>query len=359
MELAALLDRAAVRPHNLASEELAQLLSLEKPDEVAALHQAARKLKLAKLGSGVALRGLVEIGNRCAKDCYYCGIRSSNKTVERYQLSVDEVVSAAQLVYDFGYASLALQSGEMESTDNTEYIAEILERIAPLKLGVTLSLGEQREEVFARWRQLGAARYLLRIETSDEQLYAKLHPATHSYARRVECLRSLAQLGYQLGTGVMIGLPGQDINSLAHDIIFFKTINADMIGMGPYIPHVATPLAQTPVDTALNFRLALNMIAVTRLYLHDVNIAATTALQALAPEGRERGILAGANVIMPNVTPLKCRTGYQLYAGKPNLDENIVAARTALDESLSAIGEHVLYHQRGDAPHHARRMANL
>lgn len=335
----------------LDTDEIARLLALDDPDELADLHRRAYEVKLARCGKGVAVRGLVEVGNVCAKDCLYCGIRRSNRAVARYRLSVDEIVACAEASREMGYASLVIQSGEIESEENTRFIEEVLTRIAYLKMGVTLSLGEQREEVYARWRAAGARRYLLRIETSNPSLYAKLHPATCSWERRCECLRALRRCGYQVGTGVMCALPGQTVRDLAEDIRFFGEMDVDMIGMGPYIPHPDTPLAAIApaYSPAERLELGLKMIAVTRLHLEDVNIAASTALQALDPEGRTRGILAGANVLMPNVTDTRYRRGYQLYAGKPGLDENADGARADLDRSLAAIGEHLLYGEYGDS----------
>ncbi len=355
--LDSIFSRAAAHPHNLTAADLATLISLTDDAERAALYHAAYALKCRYSGHLVSIRGLIELGNICAKDCSYCGIRKSNSNLARYQLSVDDVERLTRLIVSENYASIVLQSGEIESAAHTAFIEDCLHRMAPYNLGITLSLGEQTEDVFRRWKAAGAARYLLRIETSNPELYAQLHPATHSWKRRVECLHALHRAGYQVGTGVMSALPNQTPLDLAHDIIFFGDIDADMIGMGPYIPHPDTPLAATAphLEDAERLRLGLNMIAATRLYLHDVNIASTTALQALAPDGRERGILAGANVLMPNVTDTQYRRAYQLYAGKPNLDENAAAARTALEQSLRAIGEQINYGHRGDSPHFFNR----
>ena len=225
---------------------------------------------------------------------------------------------------------------------------------------MTLSLGEQTEEVYRRWKAAAGdriLRYLIRIETSNRNLYARIHPQGYSFERRLNCIRTLKRLGYMTGSGVMIGLPGQTYEDLANDIVFFGEENLDMVGMGPYIPHPDTPLASEPqtLNNAGRLQLGLNMIAATRLYLHDVNIAATTALQALAPDGREQGILAGANVMMPNVTDAAYRRRYQLYAGKPCLDENAQQCRGCLERRLAAIGERVNYGARGDSLHFKAR----
>ena len=352
-----ILARAQARPRNLSVDDLTRLVSLEDPAERRAVYAAAYAQKCRVAGKRVSMRGLVEIGNVCAKDCLYCGIRRSNATLDRYRLSVADILRMAEVDARAGYASLVLQGGEIEGEANTTFIEDCLRAIAHLNLGVTLSLGEQEEDVYRRWRAAGAARYLLRIETSSPELYARLHPADHSWTRRVQCLAALRRCGYQVGTGVMCALPGQTMADLARDIVFFGDMDVDMIGMGPYIPHPETPLAAEPQpwDDVGRLRLGLNMIAATRLYLHDVNIAATTALQALAPDGREQGILAGANVMMPNVTDTAYRRRYQLYAGKPCLDENAQQCRGCLERGLAAIGERINYGARGDSAHFAAR----
>lgn len=351
------LDRAVAAPRSLACEDLEFLLSLANPEERSALRRRAYELKCRYRGKLVSMRGIVEMGNVCAKDCYYCGIRKSNASLTRYQLSVADVVRMAERNAAQGYASVVLQSGEVESEAHAQYIEACLRGIRPLGLGVTLSLGEQSEETYRRWREAGAERYLLRIETSNPDLYAAIHPSDHSWTRRVECLRALRRCDYQVGTGVMCGLPGQTAADLARDVAFFGEMDVDMVGMGPYLTHPDTPLAaSSPQETDVErLERGLDLIAVTRLYLHDVNIAATTALQALAHDGRERGILAGANVMMPNVTDTEYRRRYQLYAGKPCLDENATLCRGCLERRLAAIGETVNYGQRGDSPHYLKR----
>lgn len=350
-----LIENALQRPHALTRAELAELLAVE---DTAELFAAACEVKRRHSGKTVALRGLIEFGNICAKDCYYCGIRKSNPKVKRYRLSEDDIVRMAKWAYEWKYGSVVLQSGELESAENTAFIERVLQRITELtggELGVTLSAGEQTEEVYRRWLDAGAHRYLLRVETSNPELYARLHPADHSFERRVECLRVLKKLGYQTGSGVMIGLPGQTLDDLARDVEFFREIDLDMIGMGPYIPHHDTPLGEgielTPEYAAGQLRLGLKMIAVTRLYLHDVNIAAATALQALDDSGREQGLQAGANIIMPNVTDTEYRASYQLYENKPCLDENAAKCRNCLTWRVLSVGEEINWGVRGDSAH--------
>ncbi len=351
----ALLAKAAARPRNLSVAELAELLAAPDPS---ALFAAAYELKLRHIGKVVSLRGLIEFGNLCAKDCYYCGIRRGNAKVKRYRLDEEAITRMALWAYEQKYGSVVLQSGELESEENTASIERILRRLRDAtrgELGVTLSLGEQSLEVYRRWLEAGAHRYLLRIESSDPALYARLHPADHSFERRVDCLKTLKRLGYQTGSGVMTGLPGQTLEELARDIVFFGEIDLDMIGMGPYIPHPDTPLGAgrelTQEYAARQLELGLRMIAVTRLYLHDVNIAAATALQALDDTGREKGVMAGANIIMPNVTDTEYRSAYQLYQNKPCLDENAAQCRSCLNWRLLAIGETINWGARGDSAH--------
>ena len=359
-----ILDRAKSKRQSLTRDELADLISLTDPADLRALHAAAYEVKLRHVGKVVSMRGIIEMGNLCAKDCFYCGIRKGNAKVERFQLDEDAVLRGVMRNLDMEYGSLVLQSGEIESEAHTAFIEKLLRRITELsggRLGITLSLGEQSGDTYARWRAAGAHRYLLRIETSNPKLYAKLHPADHSFERRVDCLRLLRQCGYQVGSGVMSGLPGQTSEDLADDILFFRDMDLDMIGMGPYIPHHDTPLgmdiALTPAYAADHLRLGLNMIAATRLFLHDVNIASTTALQALADDGREQGILAGANIVMPNITDTEYRRNYQLYENKPCLDENSEQCRYCLARRLEKIGETVNWNERGDSPHYAARQS--
>ncbi len=353
------LAKAQAKERSLDRGEISFLLSLSDSDDIAKFFAAAYEVKVKHIGRRVALRGIIEAGNICSKDCLYCGIRRSNGALGRYSLSEDDIYRLAEECAKENYASLVIQSGELESDAHTLFIERVLKRIEPLNLGVTLSLGEQSEEVYKRWRDAGAARYLLRIETSNKELYAKLHPTGHSWERRVECLRALRRTGYQVGTGVMSCLPCQSIDDLAQDIIFFGEMDVDMIGMGPYIPHPEAPLSSLysqDVSNEERLLMGLKMIAATRLYLHDINIAAATALQALADDGREQGIMAGANVIMPNITDTQYRRNYQLYAGKPCLDENEEDYRSALEKRLTDLGETIVYGERGDSLHYARRV---
>jgi len=354
-----LLEKASAQPRALTHRELVEILTWPDAD---ALFKAAYDVKTRTVGRRVAFRGLVEFGNACEKNCLYCGIRKGNGKVRRFKMTADEIVRAAKWAEKAGYGSVVLQSGELAGEANATFVEDVLRRIHAASgdgFGITLSLGEQTEKTYRRWKEAGAHRYLLRIETSNPELYAKLHPADHSWEKRRDCLRALRRSGYQVGSGVMAGLPGQTPDDLASDIEFFAAEDLDMIGMGPYIPHPDTPLGediQWNQDAAkARLELGLRMIAATRLFLHDVNIAAATALQALDPQGREKGLLAGANVMMPNVTDNQYRADYQLYAGKPCLDENAAVCRSCLERRISDIGETILWNERGDSPRWTRR----
>ena len=255
---------------------------------------------------------------------------------------------------EMDYGSVVLQSGERQDEDYICFIEKVLQKIKVAtsgKLGITLSLGEQTQETYERWFEAGAHRYLLRIETSDPVLYKRLHPEDHLFEVRRECLRTLRKVGYQVGTGVMIGLPFQTHENLVEDMQFFKSEDIDMVGMGPYVSHGDTPIVPVDYDPEENLRLGLVMIALTRLLLRDVNIAAATALQTLDPAGREKGVCAGANIIMPNITPTDYRKFYQLYNNKPCLDENARQCKSCLEQRIRAAGAEIGYGEWGDSKH--------
>ncbi len=341
---------------------LKQLLALTDPAELQRLYELAYAVKTQYVGRVVYFRGLVELSNICTKDCLYCGIRKGNHNVKRFCLSKEEIVEDALWALENHYGSVVLQSGERSDEEFTAFIEDVLKEInrrANGKLGITLSLGEQSLDTYRRWFAAGAQRYLLRIEASDPELYRKLHPADHSYEQRLRCLRDLQTAGFQTGTGVMIGLPYQTLDNLVHDLRFFQRMDIDMIGMGPYLVHPDTPLAAAMPDFDVRketqLQMGLKMVACARILLKDVNIAATTALQALSPEGRQLGLLAGANVMMPNVTDTRYRAGYQLYTGKPGINENSEESKLSLEKSILAIGETIGYDQWGNPRHFYQR----
>lgn len=347
----------SLKKNEFTRPDIVALLSLEKKEDIEALYDAAYREKLKYSGKIVYFRGLIEFSNICVKDCYYCGIRKSNKNVKRFFSTMDEILEAANFAYEQNYGSIVLQSGEREDDEFVKFVEKALLEIKKIgngALGVTLSLGEQTEEVYKRWFDAGGHRYLLRIETSNRDLYRKLHPADHSFDRRLECLNMLKKLGYQVGTGVMTGLPGQTLEDLADDILFFKETGVHMIGMGPFIPHHDTPLAGSISDFSNKkdeqLELGLKMIAAARLVLKNVNIASTTALQALSETGRELGLKAGANIIMPSLTDIKYRADYLLYDNKPCVGESAGMCRGCLEMRVKSIGEEIGYGKWGDSP---------
>jgi biotin synthase len=356
-----MLKEVLTNKKTLSREDIIFLLNLSEKGDLETLYEAAYAIKTRYVGKKVYFRGIIEFSNVCRKNCYYCGIRKDNKNLTRYSMGLDEIVESARWAYEAGYGSVVLQSGERKNKTFARFIEKAvkgIKKVSSGKLGITLSLGEQDEDTYKRWFDTGAHRYLLRIETSSEPLYRSLHPADHSFSERLKCLETLNALGYQTGTGVMIGLPGQTIENLADDILFFEKMDVAMIGMGPYLPHQDTPLYpeysdKLPFDRTQDDLLALSlkMIAVTRLYLKDVNIASTTALQAIAPTGREMGLLAGANIIMPNITDVQYRSLYQLYDNKPCINENSDTCVICLSGRINSIGETIGYNEWGDSPH--------
>jgi biotin synthase len=324
----------------------------------------AYEIKLKYVGNKVFYRGLIEFSNICSKDCYYCGIRSGNKNTERYLMTDEEVVRAAKFAYENKYASLVIQGGERSDSKFVNTITRLLKKINDAtnnELGITLSLGEQSEQTFKIWQENGARRYLLRIEASSKVLYNKIHPQNtkHDYDTRLQSLYTLKKLGYQTGTGVMIGLPFQTISDLADDLLFFKEFDIDMAGMGPYIEHEHTPLFQYRnmlMPKQDRFLLSLKMVALLRIIMKDINIAATTAMQAIDPTGREKALKAGANVLMPNLTPVKYREGYLLYEDKPCTDEEADHCMNCLALRVKMAGDEVGYGEWGDSKHYFERI---
>lgn len=309
---------------NLSRQELIWLLDTEGED-TEAIFRWATALRRTHVGEKTYLRGLIEYSNICRKNCLYCGIRKDNTDVSRYTLTENEVLAAAQYAWENHYGSIVLQGGENTSEAHILTIERLIREIKNLsnnELGITLSLGEQAPETYRRWFDAGAHRYLLRIESSCESLYHSIHPddLNHRYADRIEAIRTLRQIGYQAGTGVMIGLPGQTVENLADDLLFMRDMDIDMCGMGPYLEHEKTPLYSRKNELwplQKRFDMSLKMIALLRLLMPDINIAATTALQAIDPKGREKALKIGANVVMPNLTPIAYKGEYKLYENKP------------------------------------------
>ncbi|MDO5665391.1 MAG: [FeFe] hydrogenase H-cluster radical SAM maturase HydE [Bacteroidia bacterium] len=345
----------------LSKSDIIQLLSLKEDEEKVLFHYAS-EVKQKHVGNSVYLRGLIEFSNICEKNCYYCGIRRGNTNTHRYCLTTDEALETIRFAHEKGFGSIALQCGELSSDAFTQKIDFILKeamRITNGEIGITLSCGEQTEDVYRRWFESGAKRYLLRIESSSENLYYKIHPKDeeHNFARRLNALESLKKLGYQTGTGVMIGLPFQTVEHLANDLLFMKQFNIDMCGMGPYIEHAKTPLYEykselLPIKE--RFGLSLKMVALLRILMPDINIAATTALQTIEKNGRERAIQIGANVLMPNITLKKYRDDYFLYENKPVSQQSDEDDLKFLETQLSGIGHEIGYFKQGNSKHYRK-----
>ncbi|MFB6342443.1 [FeFe] hydrogenase H-cluster radical SAM maturase HydE [Saccharicrinis sp. FJH62] len=336
----------------LTKEDIIALLKTEGKDKKL-LFETSSRIKKQYVDDKVYFRGLIEFSNVCDKNCFYCGIRKDNVKIKRYNLSDEEIVNAAVFAWKNRYASIVMQSGELTGSTFVNRIDKLLKTIHQRtngELHVTLSCGEQNKETYRRWMESGAHRYLLRIESSNPELYKKLHPddEKHRFENRIKALKALQDTGYQTGTGVMIGLPFQTLEDLANDLLFMRDFDIDMVGMGPYIEHRDTPLYQYK-DQLLSvderFQLTLKMVAILRIIMKDINIASATALQAIDKIGREKAIKIGANVIMPNITPGKYRDDYKLYENKPCTDENAedcsncLEARIALAENEVALGE--------------------
>jgi len=347
----------------LCKEDLARLLAADE-DESHIIFKKSAAVKQANVGNKVYFRGLIEYSNRCTKNCFYCGIRSGNGKFTRYELTDEETLAAARFAWENRYASIVIQSGERANEAFTEKIEKLIRKIQEMAgngLHITLSLGEQSEDTYRRWLKAGAHRYLLRIEVSNPELYRKLHPddGLHSHAARLEALGALRRAGYQVGTGVMIGLPFQTLDDLADDLVFFRDFDIDMAGMGPYIEHPDTPLYRfrdeipSPEERV---RLSLKMISLLRIMMKDINIAATTAVQTLDPLGREKALSVGANVLMPNLTPVKYRSDYLLYENKPYVNDDAGASGSDLESRILSAGDTIAYGEWGDSRHYMERL---
>ena len=333
IEESALIQQAA-ETHHLTFSEITKLLADDACEEL--LCAAADAVRKQFVGDGVHLRGLIEFSNICRQDCMYCGLRRDNGKIERYRLDADTIVALAEKAKGYGYRTVVLQSGE-DAHFTAERLAEIVRRIHALDLAITLSVGERPREDYAAWRAAGADRYLLRIETTNAELYERLDPGM-SYENRVRCLRDLRELGYEVGTGSLIGLPGQTVKMLARDILFYQEIDADMIGIGPLIPNGDTPLGEAaPGD----WHLTRRMVALLRLLLPEANIPATTAMETMMPRGRELVLASGANVVMPNVTEGDYRRKYALYPGKICVADTPADCRACMGGRIAAMGRHV------------------
>lgn len=343
--------------------EIVRWLRETAPGRLAELWQMADQTRQLSVGGEVHLRGLIELSNYCVRLCAYCGLRAPNRGLERYRMSETEILRCAHQAAEFGYGTVVLQSGE-DPGITLDWMSGLVRRIkAETPLAVTLSLGERSDGELAAWRAAGADRYLLRFETSNRKLYDRIHPPRPGeYSDRIAMLGRLRQMGYEVGSGVMIGIPGQSYEDLARDIELFARLNLDMIGVGPYLPHPETPLGDPnivpagggPDQVPNNELTTYKVIALARLVCPLANIPSTTALATLnTANGRELGLVRGANVIMPNLTPPKYRIYYEIYPNKACIRETGEACHCCVMQQIENVGRNVGT-GRGDSPNYRR-----
>ncbi|MBQ8954232.1 MAG: [Clostridia bacterium] len=345
MDRALILTDKLIREHHLAEAEYAELIERRTPETAARLAEAAADLRRRIYGDAVFTRGLIEISSVCKNDCLYCGIRRSNARAERYRLSPEEILACAEEGYDLGFRTFVLQGGE-DPFFTDAVLGGVVSGIKTRfpDCAVTLSMGERSRESYQVLFDAGADRYLLRHETADPEHYARLHPKEMSFENRMKCLRDLREIGYQVGCGFMVGSPFQTAAALAKDLRFIEEFRPDMCGIGPFVPHHDTPFRDEPAGT---LELTLTLLSVIRLIHPPVLLPATTALGTIHPQGRELGIQAGANVVMPNLSPVAVRKKYALYDNKICTGDESAQCRHCLDARMRAIGCYLAV-DRGD-----------
>lgn len=328
---------------DLPDEQLLQLIDHEGDDT--ALFEAADQVRREHYGTDVFLRGLIEFTNYCRNDCYYCGIRRSNRCAERYRLTPEQILSCCENGYAMGFRTFVLQGGE-DPRNTDEAICSLVDQIKTRypDCAVTLSIGEKTRSSYQAYFDAGADRYLLRHETATDAHYRRLHPEELSLANRKRCLFDLKEIGFQVGAGFMVGSPGQTTKELLADLRFLQQLQPDMIGIGPFIPHHETPFAQEKPGT---LELTLRMLSILRLMFPYVLLPATTALGTISPIGRELGLKAGANVMMPNLTPTDARKNYDLYDNKICMDEDAGKCRGCQENRVKSVGYRIVS-DRGD-----------
>lgn len=325
------LIKKAKETHSLKKAEIIEILSNDNINNE--LFLAADEVRRIFIGDEVHLRGLIEFSNICKCNCKYCGLRKDNDKLARFRITPEEILDFARKAVSYGFKTIVMQSGE-DSYYKADILANLLKEIKKLDVAITLSIGERLFEDYKAFKEAGADRYLLRIETTDKKLYEQMHP-NMDFENRIRCLRDLKTLGYEVGSGCLVGLPNQTIDSLAEDILFFKEIDADMIGIGPFIPNKNTPLCN---EKGGDFFLALKVMAITRLLMPTINIPATTAMETLNPNGRIIALQSGANVVMPNVTEGDYRKKYEIYPGKICVNDTPNDCKISISEKIKSIG---------------------
>ncbi|MCX6153127.1 MAG: [FeFe] hydrogenase H-cluster radical SAM maturase HydE [Candidatus Kapabacteria bacterium] len=332
---------------------------LSNAEEQQELFALSNNIREKHIGRNVYFRGIIEFSNICEKNCFYCGIRHDNENVERFRMDYDEIKECLRFIKQANFGSVVLQSGEMTSNGAKDYLLQLVDYIHLTypEYGITISCGELDYDYLKSLKEAGATRYLLRIETSVRSLYSKLHPSDHSFENRMECLRNMKRLDYQVGTGNMIGIPGQTTDDLLADLRFFQEIDADMFGLGPYVIHEDTPLVNREIkrwweeNRQIIYNKTLNFIAVLRILMPTCNIAAATALDVFNPKGRTEALRVGANIIMPVVTPSMYRKKYLLYQDKPCIDENAEMCAMCTINKVKLAGLNTVLGVRGDSEH--------
>lgn len=337
--------RRLEQDRDLPDRDLLDLIVMQDAEAEALLAQRAAAVRQQVYGRDVFIRGLIEFTNYCRNDCFYCGIRRSNACAQRYRLTREEILACCRTGYGLGFRTFVLQGGE-DPFFTTERLAELVRAIkrAYPDCAVTLSVGEKDRATYQAWFDAGADRYLLRHETADEGLYRRLHPEELSLQNRMRCLRDLKDIGYQVGCGFMVGAPFQTPEMLLKDLRFLQAFQPHMAGIGPFIPHRDTPFRDCPPGTA---QMTLRLLAIIRLMLPHVLLPATTALGTVQSDGRQLGMGYGANVVMPNLSPLSVRKKYALYDNKISTGEEAAESVALLKQSMAAAGYRVVT-ARGD-----------
>jgi biotin synthase len=334
-----------IRPHDgqqekgrrFAKDELVDWLNEHHPDTLSSLFQGADHMRKVYVGDEVHIRGIIEFSNHCRKDCLYCGLRKSNDHLVRYRMSLEQIFQAAQEARRLDFRTVILQSGEDPAYPVEDLLTLVKRMKRELNLAITLCIGERTFEEYKKFKDAGADRYLLKFETSSPSLFGRLKPDS-TYSERFRCLEWLKELGYQVGSGNIVGLPGQTSESLAEDILLFKALDLDMIGIGPFIPHPNTPLAGTfPGD----LERTLKVVALARMVTRNTHIPATTAVGTIDPGGRQKALQCGANIIMPNATPKEFRKHYQIYPNKICLDETPQNCRFCIEAMVTSLGRKI------------------
>lgn len=334
-----------LKNQTLSHDEFVKLLRDNSNETCNYLTEKAVEIRKSVYGNHVYIRGLIEISNYCKNDCYYCGIRRSNKKCERYRLNKEEILSCCEIGYPLGFRTFVLQGGE-DPYYTDEILCNIINEIKNKypDCAVTLSLGERNKESYQKLFSAGADRYLLRHETINEKHYSELHPDNMKLSNRVECLKNLKDIGFQTGCGIMVGSPFQTIENIAEDLVFISEFKPEMVGIGPFIPHKDTPFAD---KTAGNVEMTCKILSIIRVMLPNVLLPATTALGSLEMGGREKGILCGANVVMPNLSPVNVREKYMLYNNKLSSGDEAAESLESLKNNIQKIGYEIVS-SRGD-----------